>query len=549
MKIHDLKVLMADEPEGTHLVLVELNEVAENARLRFEWKVDGKKSENEPGPGTRISLREGKGTQKYAFPWTPKSEVTPSSLSLTAHEDGADGKVVAKAERMLSIDLGSESTQPVPVVLQPAAQAGADAREEALWVQILATTNAISFDEYSAWMGENLCDPKRSSSAPTAGSVHALSGTKAYEKLKELTQEFLKERCLVSLSDRRFEPWIRDASSRLRSVRRSLGTAELPSVLAVEGSINKVDGDSSTFVSCWDEEFRRLCFVELIWSYWHEEGGLVQTLKAISRRFQNRRAPVGKDVLASLELDPLRPLANVIWGYVGDEVHRLSVLRRAHEYEHHYGLRLEGEAVAQLHPADRRARFLELFHNLLHACVNFYQRDDDNTVRADGFPVLNSLRALNFLIAEGAHNQFGDLPETARQEMLLEQWILARPEMREFLRGRSMVPYSEDWMSSVDTMRRLQGWGDTSVVHFHNLAVYGEQILLSVRYGGWAAANNPATAVAWARFWRPEIQAYIHDYSAVTGIDLAASSVSARGASERDVLPSVLLRRRMAEQV
>ncbi len=31
------------------------------------------------------------------------------------------------------------------------------------------------------------------------------------------------------------------------------------------------------------------CLLELIWSYWHEEGMLVQTMNAISLRFQNRR--------------------------------------------------------------------------------------------------------------------------------------------------------------------------------------------------------------------------------------------------------------------
>ena len=31
------------------------------------------------------------------------------------------------------------------------------------------------------------------------------------------------------------------------------------------------------------------CLIELIWSYWQEEGMLVQTLNAISRRFQNLR--------------------------------------------------------------------------------------------------------------------------------------------------------------------------------------------------------------------------------------------------------------------
>jgi hypothetical protein len=42
------------------------------------------------------------------------------------------------------------------------------------------------------------------------------------------------------------------------------------------------------------------CLIELIWSYWHEEGMLAQTLNAISRRFQNVRGPGDRDALAHL---------------------------------------------------------------------------------------------------------------------------------------------------------------------------------------------------------------------------------------------------------
>ena len=53
--------------------------------------------------------------------------------------------------------------------------------------------------------------------------------------------------------------------------------------------------------------------IELIWSYWLEEGMLVQTMNAIARRFQNRRGSAN-DPLGELEFDPLRPLNNLIWG-------------------------------------------------------------------------------------------------------------------------------------------------------------------------------------------------------------------------------------------
>jgi hypothetical protein len=282
------------------------------------------------------------------------------------------------------------------------------------------------------------------------------------------------------------------------------------------------------------------CLIELIWSYWHEEGMLVQTMNALTRRFQNVRTPGGRDPLANLEIDPLRPLSNFLWGYVQDEQHRLTVMRRAYEYDHHYGLALVGKAVPAVKGADSRRRFLEAFHNLLHACTLFYRSDDDTTVIADAFPVLNALREVHLILSQGAHNQFGDLTWTARQEMLMQQWILARPEMREFLPTRIMVAYPERWQDRVDAMKSLMSWSESSVLHFSELGTYGERILLGARFNDWSRVIEPERAANWARFWRPEVQAYIHAYRAVTGIDLTERSESS--------MPSTLLRNRLTVQ-
>ena len=281
--------------------------------------------------------------------------------------------------------------------------------------------------------------------------------------------------------------------------------------------------------------------IELIWSYWHEEAMLVQTINAITLRFQNRRGSSGKDPLAHLEIDALHPLNNLLWGYIQDEMHRLTLPRRAYEYDHHYGLTIYGKAVPNLRSADSRSKFLEAFHNLLYRTSVFYHEDADMTVIADAFPLLNALREVHLLLAEGAHNQFGDLPWTARGEMLIQQWLLSRPEMREFLRGRAMVPYAETWMGQVDTMKRLQGWSETSVTNFFELGTFGEQILLSIRYHDWSVINNQDEARLWAQSFKPEIQRYIHSYRAVTGVDLTNEPVDAS-------LPWVHLRNRLAEE-
>ncbi len=287
--------------------------------------------------------------------------------------------------------------------------------------------------------------------------------------------------------------------------------------------------------------------IELIWSYWHEEGMLVQTLNTIALRFQNKRGPSERDPLANLEIDPLRPLNNLLWGYIQNEHNRLSLSRRAYEYDHHYGITLYGKAVPKLRSADSRSKFLEGFHNLLYRTSVFYREDADTTVVADGFPLLNTLKEVHLSLAEGAHNQFGDLPWTARVEMLIEQWLLARSEMKEFLRGRAMVPYHESWMGQVDTMKKLQGWTDTTITHFNELAIFGEQILLSIRYADWSDLNNNQNqAKNWARYWKQEIQSYIHSYRAVTGVDLTAQAVDATRVDATP--PGIHLQRRLEQQ-
>jgi hypothetical protein len=275
-----------------------------------------------------------------------------------------------------------------------------------------------------------------------------------------------------------------------------------------------------------------------------EQGMLVQTMAALATRFQNRAGNRVPDPLASFELDPLRPANNLLWGYLQTEHEQLSLARRAYEYLHHYGLTVSGRAVPNLQAAETRSRFLEAFHTLLHVTSRFYEQDDDNTVSADAFPVLNALRDLHLVLAEGAHNQYGDLPWTARVEMLTQQWILARPEVREFLGHRAMVPYPESWMPRVDAMRTLQGWGDTSVRHFRELAVSGEKLLLSVRFGGWSDTSDVVSAASWARHWRQRIHDYVHSYRAVTGVDLTLNQTATRLARDLFEQPSRYIQKR-----
>lgn len=305
-----------------------------------------------------------------------------------------------------------------------------------------------------------------------------------------------------------------------------------------------IEAKFDTFALASQQEgFRhyRPFFLELIWSYWHEEGLLVQTVSAIARRFQNIRAGL-RDPLGQLELDPLRPLSNILWGYIQDSVHRLTPLRRAYEYNHHYGINLVNASGAA--PADSRSYFIQAFHHLLNKCAIFYREADNLMKVADALPVLNALREVHLQLSEGAHNQFGDLPFTSRVEMLIEQYILSRNEMREFLGGRIMVPYDEIWMDRVESMKSLQGWNRASIICFHDLARYGEQILLSIRWISWTQIENRNIARAWALEFRDAIQRYINCYQAVTGLDLSQPYIN-DNSGERALMPSLLIRRKI----
>jgi hypothetical protein len=442
--------------------------------------------------------------------------------------------------------------------------------DQALWAAIRDRTNAISFHRYRHFLDRVLgIVEEDSSELPNERrriedvrrrienlETH-LHGVGAYHVLKTATEAFLLLEAGVRFgrgerAERRFPV---DAESNrlgelvdLRDLEERLTQylghpRQLPYIKrVVRAAFAKTDPSPLMCDRVLTARVDEPILLELIWSYWHEEGMLMQTLNAVAMRFQNVRAQGDRDPLAYLEIDPLRPLNNVLWGFIQDEPNRLTVSRRAYEYAHAYGMSLYGKAVQSLAPADSRSKFVEAFHNLLHLSSVFYKEDNDTTVIADGYPLLNALKEVHLLLAQGAHNQFGDLPWTARVEMMLAEWMLARPEMRDFIQARVMVPYKEAWMPQVDTMKTLQGWSDVTVTHFRDLGVYGEQILLGVRYGDWIGINDEDSAKNWARYWRPEIQGYLHAYRAVTGIDLTnPDSVDA-------TVPAVHLQKRLSFQ-
>jgi hypothetical protein len=485
----------------------------------------------------------------------------------------------------IRLDGGGEPDRPghqhVDVSLNRARVANTE--DEILWIVIRGCSDAMGFKAYHEFMDDIFSSPRfnRAAGGERKRALEEMgqsidgfvfNSVDAYRVLRYATELFVMTRCGVirpeTLHPKQYEEEGRFGHRLPEKFERMwecylepLGNLEgppariLPYLDLVRRKLGDIGSVRSSVASVVDRQAAMIqeklvhpILLELIWSYWMEEGMLVQSFNSIAMRFQNRRSNGERDPLANLEIDPLRPANNLLWGWVQDETNRLSVLRRAHEYGHAYGFTLQGKALSELRIADRRSKFLEAFHNLLWRCAQFYTQDDQTTVIADAFPVLNALKETHYLLAQGAHNQFGDLPSQARQEMMMQQWILARPEVREFLGTRVMVPYPEPWMDRVDSVKTLKGWTDTSVVHFRDLATFGEQILLSVRWGAWSKLNNPAHAANWARYWRAEIQGYLHAYRIATSVDLTAELTDQRQAETRFLAPSVHLRNRLAAQ-
>jgi hypothetical protein len=294
------------------------------------------------------------------------------------------------------------------------------------------------------------------------------------------------------------------------------------------------------------ERTQSVPMIELLWSYWMEQAMVIQTMGAVSLRFQNIKGAHAVEPLMRFDTGPLRPLSTLIWGFCQDEQHRTTLARRVSEYQHAYNLTLIGRAVPKMQGVDNRSYFLEAFHNLLYQASMYFKDFDDMTRRADAFPLLNSLREVHLLLSEGYHNAYMNMTWTTRMEMRMMQYILARPEMKMFLGGRPRVPYPEQWMDKVDTMKQIQGWDNSSTLHYFDLANAGESILLGIRFGDWTTSSFTAESASnFIIALRPQIQTYISALFSVTGLNLSADSAQPVTAEQRAMQPAVLIQRRM----
>ncbi len=250
--------------------------------------------------------------------------------------------------------------------------------DQALWSAIRNRTAAIGFEAYSDFIDRVLCgrsatetDERKVQRDLSDRAPMQFHGVDAYSLLKVATEAFLVLECgvhvkpakdpitgeLVYRRDSEGDPVIdpetgkpivdetvevqgeesrlgnsltfQEASEKLTEY---LGTGKLPYLNRI---VSTLFGDQSRRIErspfCDAILLKRWsapCLLELIWSFWNEEGMLVQTLNTVSMRFQNRRSQHERDPLTHLKLDPLRPLSNLLWGYIEDEIHRLTLARR-----------------------------------------------------------------------------------------------------------------------------------------------------------------------------------------------------------------------------
>jgi hypothetical protein len=479
----------------------------------------------------------------------PREEALAATKTVTGNaaasgeETEGDGDVLTRDNISGKIKKGIRRVQLVSPVSRNTKESSKEFKE--LWKDLIKNTNSPSLDftEYKELVDAVLSyTPEEPGAIKKSRSVYE-NNTESGFKNDEQRDTFLK---LSGINSSQAYSLIQFATQVYVYTKLGLPNPGIPSnginkyvKYIKERVANLTDPDAEGFL-----DTKQLVPVELIWSYWHEEGMLVQTMNAIIKRFQNIKNGIN-DPLANLELDPLRPVSNILWGYVQQLPFRLTIQRRAYEYDHHYGLRIFGKAIPNFNPADSRSKFLEAFHNLLYKCTIFFRESDDMTHNADAFPVLNALVEVHKQLSEGMHNQYSDLPVTSKVEMLIDQYILSRREILEFLRGRTMVIYDEPWMGQVDAMKAMQGWTNTSVSYYHNLATIGENILLSIRFTPWSQSGVPSnTAAAWATMLRDSIQKYIYSYQVVTGVDLSVDKLTPQR-NDIDIMPSVLISQKL----
>ena len=210
--------------------------------------------------------------------------------------------------------------------------------DQALWIAIRNRTHAISFNRYHEFMNrvlqaEELENKILDKKLKDLGAH--LHGVGAYNVMKVATEAFLLLECGVRIEDDRGNRLAYDSgfeaarcgqpvSFEFAKTKLSeyLGSPpQLPYITRViEAAFPEWRAGSVRCDRVLTGQMNEPCLIELIWSYWHEEGMLAQTMNAVTRRFQNVRGAGERDPIATFGNRSPAADEQLLWGFVQDEI-------------------------------------------------------------------------------------------------------------------------------------------------------------------------------------------------------------------------------------
>ena len=246
----------------------------------------------------------------------------------------------ARLEALTSIDANERTPQPISgnVGVALSRTATASTPDLSFWQGILNSTEQMSFNNYLRFMNLLFCGEEDLGDVPAfeqqrfaqkralrnqlrTRRLLPFTDSDAYRAVKAATEAFVMVNCGVLAPPRPFDDR-RDADYlRRRDLPVPLGRLEnvftedylvqvlggtpgdktLPYLAVIRSKLPDIsiklspldDVDVTRVGQCTgilQDKLTNPCLLELIWSYWHEEGMLVQTMNSITRRFQNVRA-------------------------------------------------------------------------------------------------------------------------------------------------------------------------------------------------------------------------------------------------------------------
>ncbi|RQO32136.1 hypothetical protein DBR32_00545 [Taibaiella sp. KBW10] len=427
-------------------------------------------------------------------------------------------------------DIHSAGKQPLLVTLDNTSQETPEEETDILWERI--TKSTIVFNEHLSKYLDAVYINKDKLADRFNLQMYANNGTQDYQVLKIAVKKYIETRMFNDDVGGYFKggpnsPMLQKSSIGAETITGSLTTSDdavsilndmLGETVSEQGTAFNKTESRTPFTTKNHGNYKNYQFVELIYCYWMIVGGLEKGMNMVASRFINSGNGA---LLGRFDINALNSVSTLLYGFIQDKKLSIDNQVKQNEILHAYGLSLNPNGSASAYHPDNRVKFISSFHALLNKCSIFIKENDDLTRKPDAFKIYIHLKELNFILLDGYHNAYQEVNVNLRVEHIMQQYLLSRSEMREFLGGKQMLPYSARYIDRVDTLRNLQGQ-DSCFQHFDNLAELGEVLLLSIRYGNWNDNNiTEVNAMQWLEYFRTHIQKYLHSYRVVTGIDLS----------------------------